>query len=48
MLLAFVLHAVVSVVLLVARRAGRRTALPFGPPLLVGSAIALGWLSALL
>ena len=47
-LLAFSLHAVISVVLLVARRAGRRTALPFGPPLLVGTAVALGWLSALL
>ena len=48
MLIAFALHAVVSVVLLAARRAGRRTALPFGPPLLVGAAVALGWLSALL
>lgn len=47
-LIAFALHAVVSVVLLAARRAGRRTALPFGPPLLVGAGIALGWLSALL
>lgn len=46
-LIAFALHAVVSVVLLAARRAGRRTALPFGPPLLVGAAVALGWLSAL-
>ncbi|MBC7558576.1 MAG: prepilin peptidase, partial [Dermatophilaceae bacterium] len=46
-LIAFALHAVISVVLLAARRAGRRTALPFGPPLLVGAAVALGWLSAL-
>jgi leader peptidase (prepilin peptidase)/N-methyltransferase len=33
--------AVVSVVLLVTRRAGWRTALPFGPPLLVGAVLAL-------
>jgi len=39
---------VVSVVLLATRRAGRRTALPFGPPLLAGTAVALGWFSALL
>jgi len=44
-LLAFALHAVVSLVLLATRRAGRRTALPFGPPLLIGSAVALGWLA---
>lgn len=47
-LIAFALQAVVSVVLLAATRAGRHTALPFGPPLLVGAAVALGWLSALL
>lgn len=44
-LLAFALHAVVSLVLLATRRAGRRTALPFGPPLLIGSAVSLGWLA---
>jgi len=33
--------AVVSLVLLAARRAGWRTALPFGPPLLVGAVLAL-------
>jgi leader peptidase (prepilin peptidase)/N-methyltransferase len=33
--------ALVSVVLLATRRAGRRTALPFGPPLLVGAVLAL-------
>ena len=33
--------AVVAVALLVTRRAGWRTALPFGPPLLVGAALAL-------
>jgi leader peptidase (prepilin peptidase)/N-methyltransferase len=46
-LVAFALHAVVSVVLLATRRAGRRTALPFGPALLVGAGVALGWLSPL-
>jgi leader peptidase (prepilin peptidase)/N-methyltransferase len=33
--------AVVSLVLLATRRAGWRTALPFGPPLLVGAVLAL-------
>ena len=33
--------ALVSVVLLVSRRAGWRTAVPFGPPLLVGAVLAL-------
>ncbi|MGY1642932.1 prepilin peptidase [Geodermatophilus sp. SYSU D00703] len=33
--------ALVSVALLVTRRAGWRTALPFGPPLLVGAVLAL-------
>jgi leader peptidase (prepilin peptidase)/N-methyltransferase len=33
--------AAVSIVLPAARRAGRRTALPFGPPLLVGAVLAL-------
>jgi leader peptidase (prepilin peptidase)/N-methyltransferase len=33
--------ALVSVVLLATRRAGWRTALPFGPPLLVGAVLAL-------
>jgi leader peptidase (prepilin peptidase)/N-methyltransferase len=33
--------ALVSVALMAARRAGWRTALPFGPPLLVGAALAL-------
>jgi leader peptidase (prepilin peptidase)/N-methyltransferase len=32
---------VVSLVLLVTRRAGWRTALPFGPPLMVGAVLAL-------
>jgi leader peptidase (prepilin peptidase)/N-methyltransferase len=34
--------AVVSLVLLATRRAGWRTAIPFGPPLLVGAVAALG------
>lgn len=38
--LGFVLGAVGAVLLLVARRAGWRTAIPFGPPLLVGAAVA--------
>ena len=33
--------AVLSLVLLAARRAGWRTALPFGPPLLTGAALAV-------
>ena len=39
--LGLLIGAVVSVVLLVTRRAGWRTALPFGPPLLVGAVLAL-------
>jgi leader peptidase (prepilin peptidase)/N-methyltransferase len=34
--------AVMSVVLLLTRRAGWRTAIPFGPPLLAGAVLALG------
>lgn len=48
MLAAFAVHAVVSVALLLARRAGRRTALPFGPALLLGTSLALGWFNPLL
>jgi leader peptidase (prepilin peptidase) / N-methyltransferase len=33
--------ALVSVVLLATRRAGWRTAVPFGPPLLAGAVLAL-------
>jgi leader peptidase (prepilin peptidase)/N-methyltransferase len=36
-----VVGAAVSLVLLAARRVGWRTAIPFGPPLLVGAAVAL-------
>lgn len=38
---AFALGAIVGVALMLARRAGRRTALPFGPFLLVGALIGL-------
>jgi leader peptidase (prepilin peptidase) / N-methyltransferase len=38
---AFALGAVVGIVLLLARKAGRRSALPFGPFLLVGALIGL-------
>lgn len=39
--LGLVAGAVVSLVLLTTRRAGWRTALPFGPPLIAGAALAL-------
>ena len=38
---AFALGALVGVGLMLARRAGRRTALPFGPFLLVGALLGL-------
>ena len=38
---AFALGALVGIVLMVARRAGRKSAIPFGPFLVVGSAIGL-------
>jgi leader peptidase (prepilin peptidase)/N-methyltransferase len=37
----FVVGAVVGVVMMIAGRAGRRTALPFGPFLAIGSMVAL-------
>jgi leader peptidase (prepilin peptidase)/N-methyltransferase len=40
-LIGFVLAAVTGVALMVARRAGRKTALPFGPFMLAGAWIAL-------
>jgi leader peptidase (prepilin peptidase) / N-methyltransferase len=40
-LLGLVAGAVVSLALLVTRRAGWRTAVPFGPPLLTGAVLAL-------
>lgn len=39
----FLLGAVVSVVLLVTRRVGRKTALPFGPFLTAGTVVAVFW-----
>jgi hypothetical protein len=39
--LGLLVGALVSVVLLVTRRAGWRSALPFGPPLLTGAVLAL-------
>lgn len=39
--LGLLVGALVSVVLLVTRRAGWRTAIPFGPPLLAGAVLAL-------
>ncbi len=39
--LGLLLGAAVSVLLLVTRRAGWRTAIPFGPPLMAGAALAL-------
>lgn len=40
---AFLVGGVVSVVLLVAGRATRRTAVPFGPSMLVGALVAIVW-----
>lgn len=48
MLAGFALHAVVSLVLLATRRVGRTTQLPFGPALLVGAVLALGWFAPVL
>jgi len=45
--LAVVVLGVVSLVFVLSRRAGRRTALPFGPALLLGAAVALGWFTPL-
>ena len=45
--LGLVAGSLVSVVLLATRRAGWRTALPFGPPLLTGAALALALQGAL-
>lgn len=40
-LLSFILAGVVAIILLLSRRADRRTRIPFGPFLLVGTALAL-------
>lgn len=42
----FVVQAVVAVVLLVARRVSLRAELPFGPAMLLGAALAIGWSGA--
>jgi leader peptidase (prepilin peptidase)/N-methyltransferase len=47
-LLAFALHAALAVSLLITGRAGRRTNLPFGPALLIGAGLSLGWFEPLL
>lgn len=39
----FVVGALVSIVLLATRRAGRRTAIPFGPAMLAGALVAVVW-----
>jgi leader peptidase (prepilin peptidase)/N-methyltransferase len=39
--LGLVVGALIAGTLLVSRRAGWRTAMPFGPPLLLGAALAL-------
>ncbi|MFP5224088.1 MAG: prepilin peptidase, partial [Actinomycetota bacterium] len=43
LLLAFMLGALVSLGLILAKRAGRKTKIPFGPFLVVGTLIALWW-----
>jgi leader peptidase (prepilin peptidase)/N-methyltransferase len=42
-LAGFAVQAVAALVLLAARRVGLRSALPFGPALLLGTALAAGW-----
>ncbi len=44
----FVVQAVVAVALLAVRRIGLRGELPFGPAMLVGAALVIGWSDALL
>jgi leader peptidase (prepilin peptidase)/N-methyltransferase len=41
--LAFLTGGVVSLLLLITKRKGRKDAIPFGPPLIVGAWIALVW-----
>ncbi len=40
---AFLVGGVVSLALLASGRAGRRTAVPFGPPMLLGALAAVLW-----
>jgi leader peptidase (prepilin peptidase)/N-methyltransferase len=44
----FVLQALIALVLLAGRRIGLRGELPFGPAMLLGAAVAIGWSDALL
>jgi leader peptidase (prepilin peptidase) / N-methyltransferase len=44
----FVVQAAVALLLLATRRIGLRGELPFGPAMLVGTALAIGWSDALL
>jgi leader peptidase (prepilin peptidase) / N-methyltransferase len=44
----FVVQAAVALVLLAGRRIGLRGELPFGPAMLLGAAVAIGWSDALL
>lgn len=41
--LAFLLGGLAGIVMIVIGKAGRRTAIPFGPPMLVGALLALVW-----
>lgn len=45
---AFLLGGLFAIMLLLARRAGRRSAVAFGPWLVAGAALSLGWAPALL
>ncbi len=47
-LLGFLAQALLGLALIAARRAGRRTELPFGPALVLGTALAAGWSAFLL
>jgi leader peptidase (prepilin peptidase)/N-methyltransferase len=44
----FVVQAVLALILLAGRRIGLRGKLPFGPAMLLGAALAIGWSSVLL
>jgi leader peptidase (prepilin peptidase)/N-methyltransferase len=44
----FVVQAAVALLLLALRRVGRRTELPFGPAMLLGAAVVIGWSDTLL
>ena len=44
----FVIQALLAALLLATRRVGRRGELPFGPAMLLGAVVAIGWTSALL